>query len=136
MSGTVDNSTKQDYLSAVAFARKLRKQATDCEQLCWYLLRNRQVLGVKFRRQYPFPPYTLDFYCPALKLAIELDGSQHVNNQRDKIRDKFLANNGIEVLRFYNNELLKNTKGVLASIYQCVEEKSHNTPSPCGRGQG
>ncbi len=114
---------RKDYLTAIEFARKLRKELTDSERLCWYLLRNKQVMGVKFRRQHPFPPYTLDFYSVELKLAIELDGSQHVDSQSDKVRDRFLSSNGIEVLRFYNNEFLQNTEGALQLIYQRVEEK-------------
>jgi very-short-patch-repair endonuclease len=59
------------------FARQLRGEATDAETLLWRLLRGRQVADAKFRRQHPFPPYILDFYCHELKLAVELDGGQH-----------------------------------------------------------
>lgn len=60
------------------YARELRANQTDGETLMWHLLRNRQVLDAKFRRQHPMAGYLLDFYCPAAHLAIELDGSQHL----------------------------------------------------------
>ena len=60
------------------FARQLRSEQTEVEQQLWRALRNRRLQGVKFRRQHPVPPYVLDFYCHAAKLAIELDGSQHL----------------------------------------------------------
>lgn len=120
----------KNYLSSIEFARKLRQELTDSEQLMWYLLRNRRLLGIKFRRQHPLPPYTLDFYSVQLQLAIEIDGSQHINNQQDMTRDKYLANNDIEVLRFFNNDILKNTESVLTAIYQRIEEKLDTSPSP------
>lgn len=60
------------------FARQLRNEQTDAEHLLWRHLRNRQFLALKFRRQYPMPPYVLDFYCAELALVIELDGGQHI----------------------------------------------------------
>ncbi len=60
---------------------ELRKNATNAEQLLWSILRNRQVVGFKFRRQYIFENYILDFYCPEVKLAIDFDGSQHLEQQ-------------------------------------------------------
>ena len=63
------------------FARYLRANQTDCEQRLWQKLRARQIAGLKFRRQYPFAPYILDFYCVEQSLAIELDGGQHYDRQ-------------------------------------------------------
>jgi very-short-patch-repair endonuclease len=71
----------------LAFARELRQNETDAERLLWRLLRNRSLAGAKFRRQHPFPPYVLDFYCHELKLAIELDGGQH-NLPEGRLHDK------------------------------------------------
>jgi very-short-patch-repair endonuclease len=84
-------------------ARYLRKNATDCERILWRHLRNRNFAGYKFRRQHPIDSYTLDFYCPAVKLAIELDGSGHgyrLCETHDQAREQFLASQGIAVIRF------------------------------------
>ncbi len=115
------------------FARQLRRQATDAENLLWRLLRGRQIANAKFRRQHPFPPYILDFYCHELKLAVELDGGQHneeVGRRRDARRDEYLAGHGIRVLRFWNNEVLGETEAVLEAIYAAVVERSGGVPSP------
>ena len=101
------------------FARQLRNDQTDCERLLWQHLRNRQMAGYKFRRQYPCPPYVLDFYCAELHLAIELDGGQHYEERgqlKDRRRDEFLRGLGIRVLRFGNQDVLTNLEGVLETI--------------------
>ncbi len=115
------------------FARQLRRQATDAESLLWRLLRGRQIANAKFRRQHPFPPYILDFYCHELKLVVELDGGQHneeVGRRRDAQRDEYLAGHGIRVLRFWNNEVLGETEAVLEAIYAAAVERSGGVPSP------
>ncbi len=115
------------------FARQLRRQATDAENLLWRLLRGRRIANAKFRRQYSFPPYILDFYCHELKLAVELDGGQHneeVGRRRDARRDEYLAGHGIRVLRFWNNDVLRETEAVLEAIYAAVVEHSGDVPSP------
>ena len=76
----------------LAFARELRQNETDAERLLWRLLRNRYLAGAKFRRQHPFPPYVLDFYCHELKLAIELDGGLH-NLPEGRLHDKVRRRN-------------------------------------------
>ncbi len=99
------------------YARELRASATDAEQKIWYLLRNRNFLGYKFRRQHPIGNYILDFYCPDAKLAIELDGSQHAENEKyDRQRSEILQADGIKVLRFWNNDVLRNTEAVLMQL--------------------
>ncbi len=99
------------------YARELRASATDAEQCIWYLLRNRNFLNFKFRRQHPIGNYILDFYCADAKLAIELDGSQHAENgQYDLHRSEVLQRDGIQVLRFWNNDVLLNTEAVLTEI--------------------
>ena len=124
------------------FARKLRRQATDAETLLWRLLRGRQLANAKFRRQYAFPPYILDFYCHELKLAVELDGGQHnedAGRRRDAQRDEYLAEQGIWVLRFWNNDVLGETEAVLEAIYAAVVEHSNGVPSlppPLPEGEG
>ncbi len=127
----------------LAFARKLRRNETNAERLLWRLLRNRSLAGAKFRRQHPFPPYVLDFYCHELKLAIELDGSQHNLPERrlhDKVRTAKLAEHGIRVLRFWNHEVLRDPKSVLEAIYQTIverrEELRPSPPAPLPGGDG
>ncbi len=105
--------------NTLAFARNLRQQSTAAEQLLWRLLRNRRLTGYKFRRQHPVPPYVLDFYCDAKKLAIELDGGQHNTDEaraHDEIRTVFLNSRGIQVLRFWNDIVLTETDAVLEAI--------------------
>ncbi|WP_265583892.1 endonuclease domain-containing protein [Chitinimonas koreensis] len=104
----------------IAFARELREHTTDAEHLLWQLVRDRRLLDAKFRRQHPWPPYTLDFYCPDARLVIELDGGQHndpVEQAKDAERSQRLESNGLEVLRFWNNEVLAQTESVLEQIH-------------------
>jgi very-short-patch-repair endonuclease len=106
-------------------ARALRRDATDAEQLLWSLLRNRQFLGLRFRRQHPLRGYVLDFYCHEAKLGIELDGRQHAQPEqaaRDAQRTRDLQEHGIRVVRFWNHEVLKETRAVLEAIMSAVEE--------------
>ena len=98
-------------------ARSLRKNQTDAERLLWQKLRNRQLLNVKFRRQFPIEPYIADFVCLKLKLIIELDGSQHFDQiAYDNKRSDFLKQRGFKIFRFWNNDVFKNTEGVMESI--------------------
>ena len=124
----------------LARARRLRDQQTDAESLVWRLLRNRAFLGLKFRRQHPFPPYTLDFYCDELKLAIELDGGQHNEPdeaQRDTRRSAYLAARGIKVLRYWNHDVLNRTEAVLEDLYAAVAGDSvPSPPTPLPEGEG
>src|SRR5690348_15691615 len=97
-------------------ARQLRKDQTDEEKQLWRALRSRRFAGFKFRRQHVVGEYALDFYCPDAKLAVELDGFQHglpEGLQRDAERDKFLTEQGIETLRFWNHQWRKNREGCL-----------------------
>lgn len=126
---------------ALAFARDLRHATTDAEQRLWYLLRNRRLDGFKFRRQHPVPPYVLDFYCDLQRLAIELDGGQHVDAAaRDVRRDGFLRGHGIRVLRFWNDAVFKETETVLGVIWTALQEELPSSDSsghllPVGEGK-
>jgi very-short-patch-repair endonuclease len=105
--------------SAAPRARQLRKTCTDTERALWMLLRDRQLDGAKFRRQRPFGPYILDFYCVDKRLAIEADGSQHLTPQGmqvDRVRTDYLEQRGILVLRFTDWEILLEREGVLAVV--------------------
>src|SRR5436190_17272276 len=113
--------------------RHLRKNATDCERILWRHLRNRRFADYKIRRQHPIDPYVLDFYSPALKLAIELDGSGHDSLTREKydqIREKFLVEQGIAVIRFWNHQIREELDSVLETIWLALEERGRNNPSP------
>lgn len=99
------------------FARVLRKKSTDTENYLWRYLKNRQIEGVKFRRQQPIGKYIVDFVSFERKLITELDGGQHsFQKEKDKIRDRWLKNEGYEILRFWDNEVLNNIEGVLEVI--------------------
>lgn len=101
--------------------RALRKNQTDSERVIWQHLRSKQIQGSKFFRQYSIGPYVLDFFCPKMQLAIEIDGGQHaedIHRIHDEKRTKFLRQNGIIVIRFWNNEVLNNTEGVLEKILE------------------
>jgi len=106
-------------------ARYLRKSQTDAESLLWSRLRARQLTGIKFRRQHPIGPYVLDFYCAEAHLAVEVDGSQHLESiaiNQDQARTKFLENKSIKVIRFWNHEVLENLDAVLESIIFTLDE--------------
>ncbi|MDO8644167.1 MAG: endonuclease domain-containing protein [bacterium] len=99
--------------------RALRHNPTDAEEFLWRKIRNKGLGGLRFWRQYSVGSFILDFYCPAKKLAIELDGGQHAQEASvvyDKERTDFLRSKEIYVLRFWNNEIFKNTQAVLEKI--------------------
>jgi very-short-patch-repair endonuclease len=97
----------------------LRRNQTDAERKLWNAIRNRQLLGLKFIRQYSVGNYILDFYCSEKRLAIELDGGQHAdeeNKKDDDERTAYLNQQDIKVIRFWNNDVLQNIEGVGESI--------------------
>ena len=105
--------------------RSLRTNGTKEEAMMWKVLKNRQVSGVRFRRQFSVGAYILDFYCPELKLCIELDGAGHYNSEglrHDYVRDKYLSELGIRVLRFENRAVLKMQPVMLAEIEAVIAE--------------
>ncbi|PLP59002.1 hypothetical protein CYK37_10870 [Mesorhizobium loti] len=102
------------------FARKMRADATKAENLLWQALRNRQLDGLKFKRQVPLDGYILDFVCFEARLIIEVDGSQHADSQRDAVRDRHFEEQGFRVLRFWNDEVEKNIDAVCSAILQAA----------------
>lgn len=111
-------------LSPLEFRRLLRKRATDAEHELWSRLR-RHRMGPKFRRQHTAGPYTLDFYCPAAKLAIELDGGQHYDGpqrDRDVARDAWLGEQGIRVVRYSDRDVLLEPEAVEEAIWELLRE--------------
>jgi very-short-patch-repair endonuclease len=96
--------------------RRLRRALTDAERKLWFALRDRRLDGHKFVRQEAIGPYIVDFVCREKKLVIEVDGGQHAESVRDRVRDAVLAADGYRVLRFWNSDVLKNRDGVLTVI--------------------
>ena len=96
-------------------ARQLRRDSTDAEQTLWRALRAKHFAGLKFRRQQPIGPYIVDFVSFQAALVIELDGGQHDEQaERDETRTLYLNSRGLQVLRFWNNEILPNPDAALA----------------------
>src|SRR3954451_21360612 len=115
-------------------AHKLRREATDVERWLWQRLRRAQIDGASFRRQHPAGNYILDFYCPALRLAIELDGGQHAEESaRDKRRDAWLIERGVTLLRFWNSDVIENFTGILETIAAKVAELQSTELTPTRR---
>jgi very-short-patch-repair endonuclease len=118
--------------SRIDLSRNLRRRETDSEHLLWLSLRNRRLDGFKFRRQQAIGGYIVDFVCQETRLIIELDGGQHaVNAEQDTIRTNYLIERGYRVLRFWNNDVLSNTTGVLESILRELRTP-HPNPLPQG----
>ena len=105
-------------------ARNLRNNPTPQEKILWSYLKNKNLNGLKFRRQYPIGKYIVDFVCIELKLIIELDGGQH-NEDKNIIyhseRTKFLESNGYNVVRFWNNDIDNNIEGVYEKLLELVK---------------
>ena len=108
--------------------QELRKNQTKVEDILWQNLRNRKINSLKFNRQYGVGSYILDFFCAQVRLAIELDGSYHKNIQEyDKEREAYLKDKDIHIIRFWNEEVLKDLPNVLTIIKR--EAKALNAPS-------
>jgi very-short-patch-repair endonuclease len=108
-----------------ARARNLRRNATMFERLLRSRLRDSRLDGLNFRRQHPAGPYVLDFYCPQLRLAIELDGGQHTHARQeshDRKRTAWLQECGVTELRFWNTDVTKNLDGVLEKIKEVADD--------------
>jgi very-short-patch-repair endonuclease len=101
-------------------ARGLRKNMTDAERRIWSKIRRKQLKEFQFYRQKNIGDYIVDFYCPAAKLIVEVDGGQHYSEEnivKDEVRDRFLNDLGFRVLRFSNSDVFKNIEGVVTEIY-------------------
>ena len=115
-------------------AARLRQSGTNAERVLWFHLRDGRLQGYKFRRQHPLPPYVADFYCERLKLIVELDGSQHAAST-DATRTSTLQRQGLAVLRFWDNEVLRDTPSVLRAILDAAQARTL-TPAPLPPGEG
>jgi very-short-patch-repair endonuclease len=117
-----------------AAARRLRREETPAERALWRVLRNRAVNGLRFRRQHPMGGFVLDFYCPEVRLCVELDGPVHdAQPERDAARTAHLDALGITVLRFRNEDVLDAMPAVLRRIAKAATRtgpRSMSIPSP------
>ena len=109
---------------AVTRARRLRRDQTEAERRLWSRLRGHQVDGVQFRRQQPLGPYIVDFVCLSHRVVVELDGSQHADQEAyDDERTKWLKEQGFRVMRFWNDIALRETDGVIAAIQDALSAR-------------
>ncbi len=110
--------------------QKLRKNMTKAEKIIWQKIRDQQLEGYKFRRQYSVAEFILDFYCPKLKLAIEIDGESHFQAtaiEYDQARQTFIEATGIRFLRFTNEDVDQNLDGVLETIVATIQQLRDQT---------
>jgi very-short-patch-repair endonuclease len=98
----------------------LRRNLTDAEQRLWRYLRQGQINGFHFRKQCPVGPYIADFACLSAKLIVEVDGGQHADSATDAARDAWFTAHGYRTLRFWNNDVLANTDGVIIMITEAL----------------
>ena len=109
-----------------AKARQLRSNMTDAEQKLWYHLRRKQILGIQFYRQRPLGTYVVDFHAPEIELVVEIDGSQHQEQDAiayDSLRTAYLKSLGLNVMRFDNLQALNETDSVLEMIHQYIRDR-------------
>lgn len=124
MKNTNNNAQKE-------LRKELRTHGTPAEGRLWLMLKNKQIEGLKFRRQFSVGPFVLDFYCPQKQLAIELDGQPHMSSggqMRDEQRTEYLKRIGIEVIRFENKLVFEQGDAVRAAIVEAVNLRPDFTP--------
>ncbi len=105
------------------FARDMRREPTEAEKRLWEELRDRRLMRLKFRRQVPLGPFIADFVCMEARLVVEVDGSQHGDSVRDQRRDAELAARGFRVLRFWNDDVLRDLTVVCDTIVAAAREQ-------------
>ena len=119
--------------------RGLRQAMTDAERQLWRALRAKQIAGYKFRRQHPFDDFILDFVCLDKKLVIEVDGGHHSEQiEADAVRTDKLVKAGFRVLRFWNNEIIREFEAVKERIWMELQKPNepHPHPDPLLEGEG
>ncbi len=111
-------------------AQRLRANVTDAERKTWYMVRDRRILGAKFRRQQVIGPYVVDFFCAEFGLIVEIDGSQHAEQRAgyDHARTHWLESKGYRVIRFWNNDVLLEPRSVTDAIYHALLERGAREP--------
>jgi very-short-patch-repair endonuclease len=122
-------------------ARLMRANPTDAERKLWYILRDKRLNGLRWRRQQVIDDrYIVDFICFEYRVIIEADGSQHAENEADVARDSWLNEQGFKVLRFWNADILNNMEGVVETIIAAVQNNAAQTcgdptPNPLPQGE-
>ena len=106
-----------------AFARAMRSGMTEAEARLWEELRNRRLMKLKFRRQVPLEGFIADFVCLEAKLIVEVDGTQHADSTYDRRRDSVLTSAGYQVLRFWNDDVLRDLDAVCDHIVAVATER-------------
>jgi very-short-patch-repair endonuclease len=123
---------RQGQASHLDLKRRLRSDMTGPETRLWSRLRARQLNGIKVRRQHGIGPYIVDFYCPEQSLVIEVDGDSHADAEhieKDQCRDRYLQSIGLRVVRYRNDDIMKNLDGVLEDLQTRVSLGA-TSPSP------
>jgi very-short-patch-repair endonuclease len=126
--GEIFNKKKQTPLR-----RDLRNKSTEAEKKLWSKLKGSQLLGYKFRRQHGVEPFVVDFYCPDVKLVIEVDGATHITDEeltKDRMRQKAIEGLGLTVFRCTNRDVFDNLDGVLLAIAEKLQELNAKQPAP------
>lgn len=117
-------------------AQRLRRDSTDAEMVFWLQVRDRRLMGLKFKRQCPIDGYIVDFICPERGIVVEIDGGQHNESKKDKIRDEYLASKNLMIIRFWNNDVLSNINGVITKLSETLGSLSPIRVADGGRGRG
>ncbi len=129
----VDNKFLYNHKTLKERRRELRKNQTPAEKLLWKHICKDKIFGLRFLRQYGVGPYILDFYCAKIRLGIELDGEVHKEKERkiyNKDREEYLKTLDIHIIRFWNNEVLKDIKGVLNKLHNKIKSLIKNSSHP------
>ena len=125
MPGNLKNAVTKRLPGKTTQARNLRQNDQEAEYRLWSDLRNRRLNGYKFSRQIPLGPYIVDFLCREQGLVVEIDGSQHAQSRSDALRTHWLNAKGYAVIRFWNEEILKERRAVLETILAVLTGKIH-----------
>jgi very-short-patch-repair endonuclease len=109
-------------------ARSLRRQMTWPEKLIWSRIKNKQLLGLKFRKQHPVGPFIADFYCASLNLVIEIDGMSHKDLEADAVRQRRLEDIGMTVVRYLNDDVIADLDAVIDDLSRRATTLMENHP--------
>jgi len=126
-----DNAMQRVHnLKQIKTTRKnLRRDLTLAERKLWLRIKDKQT-GYKFRRQHSIGPFIVDFYCPELKLIVEVDGDVHAFDKqirKDKTREQYLKRLNFKIIRYQNNEIIQNIDGVLEDLYRKINSLLYNS---------
>ena len=135
--GSSAESSTTEKIRLLNHARTMRQVPTPAERRLWRALRNRQLHGLRFRRQAPIGPFIVDFFCPECCLIVEVDGATHADPAADASRDAWLRSRGLRLVRFWNNDVMGNMEGVLHRIAEaCSASAPTPPPTPSLKGRG